>query len=252
MVLHSHPVHIYRDGGDMERGVGEWLVAALRAGSGAIAICTVAHAQAVRGQLRALGVDVERAEAERHLVILDADASLATFMRDGMPNGALFKRLIRGAIADLQHRTGGRTIRAWGEMVDLLAKNAQPDAALALERLWNEILDESDAELLCSYRLDALEPALYARVLADVCTTHSEVICADAKSMDAAVESALSDVFGADDAGILHRLLPPRHRLLDRMTRGVAVIVALRDIDPALGERVATRARERLQVPAAP
>ncbi len=70
-------------------------------------------------------------------------------MVNGQPNGALFKA---SASAAIQRVCGDRrrcTIRAYGEMVDLLWKDGISGAAIKLEMLWNHLANTRDFSLLC-------------------------------------------------------------------------------------------------------
>ena len=46
-----------------------------------------------------------------------------------------------------------RTIRVYGEMVDLLWKDGLEAAAIRLETLWNQLADTHDFNLLCGYSM---------------------------------------------------------------------------------------------------
>jgi hypothetical protein len=132
-------------------------------------------------------------------------------------------------------------------MVDVLAQRGDYEAAHRLEGLWNEILAEEDVELLCSYDLDSLDAASHARVLLDACATHSSLVPEEGATLDAAVASALGDVFGPDQGPVLMRVLPTRARLLERMSVGSAILVSLRALDPDAGARVHARARAHMR-----
>jgi len=82
-------------------------------------------------------------------LLLDARDTLNQFMVNGQPNGALFRA---SASAAIQRVCGDRrrcTIRAYGEMVDLLWKDGISGAAIKLEMLWNHLANTRDFSLLC-------------------------------------------------------------------------------------------------------
>ena len=67
--------------------------------------------------------------------MLDAEDALATFMIEDYPDPVCFKRAIGDVITQA---LGGRTrttLRAYGEMVDVLWKRGKEDAAIKLEIL---------------------------------------------------------------------------------------------------------------------
>lgn len=246
MADREHVAFMYERSAELRPAIGSWLAPILQRGGGALLICRTEHAALAREELATLGVRVETCEIEGRLVILDAERTLASFMKDGMPVGALFKRTARGILRQMRQVTAPGPIRAWGEMVDILTHEGDLDAAHRLEQLWNEIVAESDVHLLCTYSLDALDPATHAKALLDICSTHDECIPSAGGALDAAVNGALEDVFGEEQGQTLGRLLPARSGLLDRMSAGSAILVSLRGIHPVIGERVAVRARARI------
>lgn len=242
----EHVVLTYREPTSLRAAVGPWIASALAAGRSALVACTPEHAEIVREELAQRGIDVETCEREGRLRLHDAEDLMRRFMIDGMPQRAAFKRLARELLHRVSSASGPGPVHIWGEMVDVLAKRGQIGAAHQLELLWNEILAENDARLLCSYELDALDPATHARVLHDVCATHSDLVPEEGPALNDAVSFALDDVFGPDDARLLRRVLPTRPRLLERMSMGSAILVSLRALHPTLGDQVARRARSRI------
>lgn len=176
MPIDEHVAYTYHEQPALRDTVASWLAAPLRRGGGALLACTPTHADLVREGLRELGIDVEQAQTGGRLVALDAEALLPLFMVDGVPDAAAFRRVARGALSNVRARIGGGPIRAWGEMVDVLVKRGELDAADRLERLWNDTIREERIQLLCSYELDALDPSRRAAVLLDVRETHTAVV----------------------------------------------------------------------------
>jgi hypothetical protein len=75
------------------------------------------------------------------------------------------------------------TIRAYGEMVDVLWKAGQTDAAITLEMLWNSLASKHPFSLLCGYAMGQFykQPDLYERV----CAEHDMVLATDAPAVTA-------------------------------------------------------------------
>ena len=76
------------------------------------------------------------------LLLLDAREMLATFMVDGHPDVKLFLEHATQAIERLCRGRKDCTVRAYGEMVDLLWKDDHHVAAIVLEMLWNKLASE--------------------------------------------------------------------------------------------------------------
>lgn len=247
----DHVAQTYQDPASLRRAVGSWIAPALRRRGGALLVCTPTHADLVRAELRDVALDPEAAEREGRLVVKDAEDLLSRFMVDDMPQGAAFKRIARELVRSIAAASAPGPIRAWGEMVDVLAKSGRPEAANRLEALWNEIIAEADLQLLCSYELDVLDPAAHARVLLDVCHSHTDLVPEEGPALDGAVSRALDEVFGPEEARVLRRVLPTRSLLLERMSAGSAMLMSLRALHPELGEEVAHRARRHIATRAA-
>jgi hypothetical protein len=104
--------------------------------------------------------------------MVDAEAMLARFMVDGMPDPARF----RDAMVPLIERAGrGRkdcVIRAYGEMVDVLWKTGHTVAAVRLETQWNQLAQSHAFALLCGYSMGHFyKDAAYK----EICNLHTHV-----------------------------------------------------------------------------
>ena len=89
-----------------------------------------------------------KAVLEGSLVFLDAQATLDRLLLNGQPDRELFNTVIGEALTGVQARAGHTGIRAYGEMVGLLWKAGQREAAVRLEALWNGLLRSSSISLL--------------------------------------------------------------------------------------------------------
>ena len=54
------------------------------------------------------------------LTACDADETLAAFLDDGIPSADLFEQAVGGVVDAVARRHPQKTIRAFGEMVDIL------------------------------------------------------------------------------------------------------------------------------------
>jgi hypothetical protein len=148
---HHHAVQFYRDETELIKTISSFLSEGLASGQPALVIATPEHAAAIHDALTACRVDVVRARHLGDLVMLDAEETLATFMHNGTPDRLLFQRHV-GSLMEQAVRGRGQTpLRAYGEMVDLLWRRDQTDAAIRLEVLWNELARLHSFSLLCGY-----------------------------------------------------------------------------------------------------
>lgn len=242
-----HVVQLYREPSFVHRAVTAWILPTLARGGGAVLICAPGNAEGVRGRLREEGLEPATLEREGRLLVLDADALMARFMVDGMPGPDAFGRLAGDALARVRAScTHSREVRAWGEMVNLLRSRGNPEGAMALESLWNRVIDEHDIHLLCSYQVDNLAPETHACMLREVCEGHTQLIPEDDYArFDLAVSRALVEVFG-DESAAVRTLIAQRRSLSIGMPPAEALLVAVHDIHPQLGERLLRATRTHL------
>src|SRR6185436_16392615 len=133
----DHIVQTYQDPAALAESVAEYLAAGLRAGEAGIVIACPEHQRLFAVALAQYGVDAQACLARGQLHLLDADETLARFMAGGMPQWKKFQEAVGGLIAEvrLQHQT----VRAYGEMVDILWQQGSREAAIRLEEYWNDL-----------------------------------------------------------------------------------------------------------------
>jgi hypothetical protein len=169
---HFHAVRFYEDDTSLCRIVSGFVADGLREGQPALVIASAAHNECILENLRASGIDVAALQQVNELLMLDAREMLNLFMEDGLPNPERFHAV---ATAALDRIAGGRkvTIRAFGEMVDLLWKDGRSAASIKLEMLWNRLAGSHDFSLLCGYAMGNF----YKDVTIDeVCRHHTHIV----------------------------------------------------------------------------
>ncbi|HWW87369.1 MAG TPA: MEDS domain-containing protein [Vicinamibacterales bacterium] len=151
-----HTVHFYASEKSLFTTVAGFLGKALVDGQPAILFATAAHRTPILESLKRLLIDVDQAQRAGDLILVDAHRALSTFMVDRVPNAAAFEANVGTIISDvLKRRAPGVMIRAYGEMVDVLWKGRQFEAAIRLEMLWNKLAKQFGFALLCSYAMGA-------------------------------------------------------------------------------------------------
>jgi len=173
---HFHAVRFYENKASLCRTVGDFLAEGIALGQPGLVIATPAHRDGLLVELRSRQVDVDTVQAAGDLLLLDARDVLATFMVDGMPDPMLFKTHVPAAIDRLCRGRTDCTIRAYGEMVDVLWQEGLTAAAIRLEMLWNQLAMTHDFSLLCGYAMGSFYKDAGMR---DICAQHSHVIPAD-------------------------------------------------------------------------
>ena len=171
---HHHAVQFYGDESELYTTIGSFLIEGLVAMQPAVVLATAPHTQAILDELTARHIDVANARKIGDLVILDAEETLATFMIDGNPDPELFRRNVGGVLEQMIRGRERTPLRAYGEMVDVLWKKGQSDAAIKLEVLWNELASQYSFSLLCGYAIGNFYKQ--TSTLAQVVAQHTHVI----------------------------------------------------------------------------
>lgn len=170
-----HAVRFYENDDALCRIVAEFLAEGFSQTLPAVIIATPDHTQLIDRQLHARGFDVVRLKETGDLVLLDAGATLAQFMRDGMPDQPLFTAAMTPIIEVASRRHPSGVIRMYGEMVDLLWRAGRTVAAVRLEMLWNELARTAQFALLCGYSMGNFYKDASVE---EICRQHTHVISA--------------------------------------------------------------------------
>ena len=172
---HHHAVHFYGDDGSLFITVAGFLSQGFVDGHPAIVIATENHTAAILEHLRAGGFDVDKARRTRSLIALDARETLDSVMDRGMPHWERFEASVGKLIGEvLDGREDRVTIRAYGEMVDVLWKQGNSEAAIRLEMLWNRLAQRYGFALLCGYSVDNFYKQ--TRGFEAVCREHTHIV----------------------------------------------------------------------------
>jgi hypothetical protein len=171
----EHVVQFYDDDTDLVQAVGGYLVRAIGEGSAAIVIASEPHWQAFEAELVGAGIDVADATADGTIVWLDAAQTLSLFVDDkGRIDPAAFRLVIGGVVG--WARGGGRSVRAYGEMVGLLWDAGDVLGAIELEKLWNELSYDLNFGVWCGYHAKSVAGGEHADALHEVCHLHTAVV----------------------------------------------------------------------------
>ncbi|MDX6645237.1 MAG: hypothetical protein QOK40_964 [Miltoncostaeaceae bacterium] len=170
----DHRVQFYADDEELVESVGGYLIEALQAGGVALIVATASHRAAFEARIAATGMEISSARAAGALVSLDARQTMSRFMAADRPDPQGFKAVV----GDLVRRATetGRPVHVYGEMVDLLWHAGYVNAAIELERLWNDLGRELPFSLFCAYRSESGGAAEHLDAFGEICRLHSAVV----------------------------------------------------------------------------
>lgn len=170
---HFHAVKFYKDDASLAGIVCHFLLEGMKRGEPAVIIATTDHIPLFLDGLTAGGINVDSALDRGALTVLEADETLERFMRDGIPMSKLFTDTLTPVFTATAAQFPGTTVRAYGEMVDVLWKRDQTAAAIRLEMLWNELARSYRFGLLCGY---AMGNFYKGSATDDICGVHTHVM----------------------------------------------------------------------------
>jgi len=171
---HHHAVQFYGTDKSLFVTVAGFLSEGIVSAQPAIVIATPEHRIAIEEHLGDRLIDCEKARREGELLFLDAEETLDLFMVGDEPNADLFERSVGGVIDQTIAGRPRTTIRAYGEMVDVLWKQGRSESAIKLEILWNKLAVKHNFALLCGYAMGSFYKQ--TKHLEDVAALHSHVV----------------------------------------------------------------------------
>jgi len=178
MEKHYHAVQFYKDETSLARTVAQFLADGLSSGEPGFMIATPSHTEMNVRELTARGFSEDALRTTGELQFFDAQKMLASFMIDGLPDPALFRTKVGDVIEKVCAGRRPCPIRAYGEMVDLLWQEGNPDGAVKLEILWNQLAATYDFALLCGYAFGHFYKETRDPRYQDVVAQHSSVMSA--------------------------------------------------------------------------
>ena len=138
-----------------------------------IIIATPHHLSSLETRLKSQGFDLVAATATDQYIALDAEKTLAQFMHNGWPDDSLFKSVIEKLLQRAQ--SGGRRVRAFGEMVAILWAQGNNGATVRLEHLWGRFCEDKSFSLFCAYPRSGFTQATSASIK-EICAAHSRSV----------------------------------------------------------------------------
>ena len=162
-----------------------------------------------------------------------------------MPDPPVFRRVFADVIG--QARAGGsyQKVRAWGEMVNILWERGDVAASMNLEDLFDQLNKIVDIVMFCSFLMDNFDGDIHELMLPRLGMNHSHLIpVEDYARLERAVDDALREAVGPDEAHVLESQLLSRYRPPFNMPPAQALLLALRRFLPTVADPVLRRSRE--------
>lgn len=174
---HDHLVQFYDGEEFLIKTVINFIAPALLCGEGVLLIATHAHLRILNSSLQELQLKPLEFIQSGQLVMLDAEETLKQITSQGQIESNKFDTVLGSLLTEMEPRF--ETIKAFGEMVNVLWQQGNHKAALELERIWNSSLEKKNVTHLCAYSMDTLCEERDGVSFMDICNCHSHVLPAE-------------------------------------------------------------------------
>jgi hypothetical protein len=169
----AHIAQVYRDAGFLAEWARCFIEAGLRAGEGAVVLCTLPLWETIRERLEAHGVDVAGAAARSQLYRAGVHSILLEWM-SGRCSQTAFDIAAGRAIEQMLQRYPA--VRVFSELADVLLAKDDRILALNVQRAWNTLLRGRPVAVLSAWRLESLDPSSYRTRLESLYLAHDRVL----------------------------------------------------------------------------
>lgn len=172
----SHEVGFYADDAALVDGFARGIEAALTDGRQVIVIASQFHRAAIHERLQADHVDINAAIERGNYRSVDSRDTLARMMEGDTPAAALCAK-IGDALASNAGNARAQAPRTaiFGECAVILLNAGTLEAAVQLERLWDEVTKTCQADTLCAYLWSAFPEGKNSPAFKRICAEHAAV-----------------------------------------------------------------------------
>jgi hypothetical protein len=153
----NHIVQVCQDDVFQAEAVTRYIQEGLLKDEAVIIYARTSLRKSVIRKLEQLDIEVGNYKRLGQLKFFDVEYSLSCFYNEDIVNESSFQDFVGSSLQDLRLRFG--KTRIFGEMVNVLWKNDEHEAAMKLEECWNNLSRQFDFSLLVSYSLDSIVPA---------------------------------------------------------------------------------------------
>lgn len=174
-VCNNHSVFFYHGEQEFPAALYRLFSSAVVSGCPMVLFMTPEHRRLFEQFMRSQNLDPGAMSSARLLAQFDAAETLSRFCGNGTVDTRLFREVIGGELSRIAEFHCGRLVWAYGEMVDVLAKQGRRNQAIELEHLWNKLAEEMEFSLLCGYELDPMAAEADREFVMAACDAHSQV-----------------------------------------------------------------------------
>lgn len=172
---HRHEAQFYSDDSVFYKSTTRFITDALMAADAAIVLGMNSHREGLAQRLKADGFDMDNAVQQGTYISLDAVEMLSSIMANGVPDAVRFNAGLGTLIeaAAKAANTERPRVAIFGECAGLLFAEGNPNAAIRLEEIGNDVVKLHNVKILCAYPLPHGKEDDHA--LKSICAEHTAV-----------------------------------------------------------------------------
>jgi DNA-binding NarL/FixJ family response regulator len=170
-----HEVEFYADNKGFVDGFARFIKGALKDGNAVIVIATDAHQASLLQRLTEDGLNIPAEIEQGSYIRLNVTDTLPNFLVNDSPDPVLFRKFAGDLIREAAKGAKGEhpRVAACGEGVHTLLAAGNLEATILLERLWDEIAQHYEVDVLCGYFRSAFANEESISTLERVCAEHT-------------------------------------------------------------------------------
>jgi DNA-binding NarL/FixJ family response regulator len=175
-VSRNHQVVFYPNDESFMDGFAQFAKSAADAGNSVVVVATKSHRPGILERLKEV-LNVDAARERGSLIVADVDEVLDAFMKEDAPVATRVGAIARSLIAKAARAapTKHSRIAVCGELAPTLLARGKTEAAILVERLFDDIATAHDLDLLCGYVLGTYPSGQHSRIVERICGEHSAV-----------------------------------------------------------------------------
>jgi len=172
-----HEVAFFEKDSDLETGFAEYAKAAIKAQKSVLLFASETRRTNIYNRLVGDGIDLESLIATGLYLPLDASEVLSKVMVNDSPDPLRCRNVLEGVERHIATLRDGEALKlaVCAECAPTLLIQGKEQAAVALERHWDEVTRAHSVDTLCGYSWRAFPDREASTVFAQVCAEHTGI-----------------------------------------------------------------------------
>jgi DNA-binding NarL/FixJ family response regulator len=170
-----HEVEFYANDAAFVNGFVRAIEAALKAGNSVVVIASESHRAAILEKARVEITDFNSLFTQGRFSQIDNRVTLSRYMVNDLPDPLLCAEAVGELVSAAAKAAPQARVSICGECAPALLADGNPDAAIRVEQLWDELTRRHGADTLCGYLWSHFPQGRSGPVFERICAAHSAV-----------------------------------------------------------------------------